>query len=154
MEDTYGHARRMSNVENYNGGNRRNGPGREPQRRNRQNQYVNCAVGDQGEGQGNRDYNGEESDNSDRGGDPAEWAALLTENGDNSASTGLETEEIDGRGADSAVEAYLATRRVAGTYRSSHRAIECDVLKRLRKRIRGGAKAVKGAAYSKFRKAA
>ena len=97
--------------------------------RNRPNQYVNRYTGDQDGNQDNRDYNDEEADNPDYYGDRSEGQVLLTENGGNSSSSELETEEIGGQNTDSDVEAYLAHRSVAHEYRAAQRAIECDALK-------------------------
>ena len=132
--DSYGHARRIPNVDNYNGRNIRSGAERTFQGRNRPNQYrhVNCAGGEEvGGGQDNRDYDEDESDNSDYPWDHSSGHVLLTENGDNCASRELEIEEMDGRHADSDVDAYLANRSVSGEYRAARRSVGCDVFKTL-----------------------
>ena len=104
MGDTYGHTRRMQKVENYNDRNRGNVTDRAFPMLNRPNQYVNCAVGDQGGNQDTLDYNNEESGNPEYYGDRSEGQSLLTENGDDSSSIELETAANDGRNADSEAE--------------------------------------------------
>ena len=103
LADTYDHTRRIPQSVNRNGRNRGNGPASEFPIRNRPNQYVNFAVGDQDGNQDNREYNDEESDNPDYYGDRSGGKGILTENGDNSSPCELETGEIDGRHTESDV---------------------------------------------------
>ena len=111
-----------AHVENYNERNRRNDTDRTFPRRNRPNQYVDCAVwGTWGwcENEDNRDYNDEESDNPDYYWGHEEGRSLLEENGGIIPPIELEDEAIDGRRTDSDVDAYLANSRVPNEYRDA-----------------------------------
>ena len=88
-------------------------------RRNRPNPYVKWDVGGQGETQDNREYNDEESDNLGYYGGHSGGKALLTENGDSSPQSGLETDAIDGWNTDSDVDATLANHIESAEYRDT-----------------------------------
>ena len=92
LSDTYDHTRRIPKIGRYKGGNRRNDSGRPYQRGGRPNRYrdVNFAVsGEVGGANDSRDYDAEESGNSDYQRCHSHGEASWAENGDNGSSVAL-----------------------------------------------------------------